>query len=208
MTSAEAATRLKAVVFGVEQPGRLVGAFDVAPELIEIPRLVAVEGAFGDTGKALAGLLDLAQEPAEIARRQLARLDRLQPVVEDVECTHISVETSGRSVRAFSRALPIAARIEVGIAGVGQIEADDVVGGGLQMPRRERRLVGVERDDRQPILGAAAITHIGFVDLEDARQIFGALDAAGEPEDAFGIAGEQRIIQAPTCLSTRLPARN
>ena len=67
-------------------------------------------------------------------------------------------------------------------------------------------LVGVQLDDRQPVLRAAAVAAVGLVDFENARQILGPLDKAGEPENAFGVAGEQRIIQAPTCLSTRLPA--
>ena len=57
------------------------------------------------------------------------------------------------------------------------------------------------------------LAHAGF-ETDEAWDVLttfvflasGALDRAGEPEDAFGIAGKQRIIQAPTCLSTRLPA--
>ena len=55
---------------------------------------------------------------------------------------------------------------------------------------------------------AALVAGIGLVDFEYARQVLGALDKAGEPEDALGVAREERITQAPTCLSTRLPVRN
>ena len=59
------------VIFDVEQPRRLVGALDIAAELIEVPALVAEEGALGDAGMGLAGLLDGAEECREPAGRQI-----------------------------------------------------------------------------------------------------------------------------------------
>src|SRR6516162_8154697 len=49
--------RQQQVIFDVEQPCRLVGALDVASELVEIPTLIAEKGALGDPGMSLAGLL-------------------------------------------------------------------------------------------------------------------------------------------------------
>jgi hypothetical protein len=74
------------------------------------------------------------------------------------------------------------------------------------MPGEEGFFIGVELHNRKPVLAAMAVAREGLVDVENARQILGALDEAGQPEDAFGMAGKQRVIQAPTCLSTRLPA--
>ena len=44
--------------------------------------------------------------------------------------------------------------------------------------------------------------------LDRCGEVLRPLDEPAEPKDAFGVAGEQRITQAPTCLSTRLPVRN
>jgi len=49
------------VIFDVEQPRRLIGALDIAAELIEIPTLVAEKSALGDAGMSLTGLLYRAE---------------------------------------------------------------------------------------------------------------------------------------------------
>ena len=43
-----------AVELDVQQAGRLVGPFDIAAKLVEVPALVAEEGALGDAGVGLA----------------------------------------------------------------------------------------------------------------------------------------------------------
>jgi hypothetical protein len=59
------------VVLDVEQPCGLVGALDIATELIEIPALVAEEGSLGDARMGLAGLLDGGEECSEPAGHQV-----------------------------------------------------------------------------------------------------------------------------------------
>ena len=64
------------MVFDVEQARGLVGALDIAAELVEVPALVAVERALGDAGMGLAGFLDHREQAGEPAGRQIGRLDR------------------------------------------------------------------------------------------------------------------------------------
>src|SRR5207237_5743591 len=82
---------------------------------------------------------------------------------------------------------------------VGEVEADDTLGIGGGVGTEEPLLVRVQLQDRQPV--AAAVAREGLVDLEDPRQILGTLDRPREPEDAFGIAREQRVAHSSTQVS-------
>src|ERR1700721_2658936 len=57
------------VVLVVEQAGRLIGALDIAPELVKVRGLVAIKGTLGDASEGLASFLDLGQQPRQVAGR-------------------------------------------------------------------------------------------------------------------------------------------
>jgi hypothetical protein len=179
-----------------------------AAELIEIPALVAEKGALGNTGVGLAALLYRAEQCGEPTRCQVGLAQSEEAIVEHVELhPHL-----GRDQR------PKRARILPGIADRaddrGRIgDVDDVE---FHHARRGRRRVGGEKaflvrvqlDDRAPVLAAPAVAREGLVDVEDAREVLGALDIAREPEDAVRVTGEQNVSQRPRCPSSRRPARN
>ena len=79
--------------------------------------------------------------------------------------------------------------------------------GRLRVVVEEALGVGVELHDRQPLLHALAVLREGLVDVEDAREVLGALHVARHPEAVLGEAGEQ-AIQAPRYPSCPRPARS
>src|SRR5262249_56716747 len=91
------------------------------------------------------------------------------------------------------------------IARVERVEMHDSFAVDAAMRGEKPLAVAMDFEQGGPILRPVARGTGAVGDVEDARQVLGALDLAGHPEDAVGIAGQQ-ARQAPTCLSTRPPA--
>ena len=200
-------------IFCVEQTGRLVGTLDILPEPIKIRRLVAVEGALGNAGKGLTGFLDAGEQARQAARQHVARTDRAHAVIKGIELhPHLGRDQGPQRPRVLAR-IGDRAQDRGRIVGVGEIERQDAFGARRPVLFVEALLIGVQLNDREPALGGAAAARESLVDIEDARQVFGALDKARQPEDALGVASEERAATqdpapAPRYLSTRLPARS
>ena len=67
---------------------------------------------------------------------------------------------------------------------------DSVVGCGRFMIGEKALLIRIQLNDRPPVLTAAAVAREGLIDVEDPREVLGALDIAREPEDAVRVTGE------------------
>ena len=73
------------MVLHVDQAGGLVRPLEQTAELIEVPTLVAIEGALRDAGMALAALLDGAAEARNAFFRDVLGPQGTHAIVEGVE---------------------------------------------------------------------------------------------------------------------------
>ena len=191
----------------IEQAGGLVGALEIAAELVEGPALVAEEGALGDAGMGLAGLLDGGAQPRQVGRAHRLGGQLLQPVVEHVELRpHLDADQRAQHAGIVA-CRPHGEADRGRIGGIREIEGGHRGGVGDGVAREEAILVGVDLNHRQPVVTIAAVAGVAVVDVEQAGEVFRPLDVAGHPEQAVGVAGEQ-ARQGPRYPSTRRPARS
>ena len=95
---------------------RLIGALDIAADLIEAPPRAAGKCALGDPGVRLACLRYRRKRRGQVAGREIAAGKQDEAVIEHVELhPHFQSRSTAVDPRALSRALRIAPMIEVGL---------------------------------------------------------------------------------------------
>lgn len=77
--------RQKCVVADINQPGNLVTAFQMFAQQIEQPRLIPIQGAFGNTKMGLAFLLQPVAQAGKAVHPDIGGLQVQHPAGEDVE---------------------------------------------------------------------------------------------------------------------------
>src|SRR5271166_709816 len=168
--------RQQRVVLDVEQARRLVGALQVTADLVETPSLVAEERAFRDAGMGLAGLLDLAEQVRQQPGAERDFREAGHAGVELVQL-HPHLGRDQRSQGTGVLARPLDRTDDRGrVFRIRDIECEDAFGRGFLVLGEEALLVRIELDDWQPVVLAGAIPREGFVYIEYAGEILGALD--------------------------------
>ena len=192
--------RQQRVVLHVQDPCRVVGAFDVRPKPDEVIRLVAQHGAEGHTPEEVRAHLHPVEEfgyPAALDPRVVV-LAHLEPRRVQV-FVHLRGDRAAHRARRFARGAQ-AAEDRRGIARVEDHVAQHVLGGKLA---EMRVVVGRESgsDERhRPRLrpGEARLGHVvgqqrhPVRHIEQPRGVLGALDVARHPEELVCSTAEHR----------------
>ena len=69
-------------------------------------------------------------------------------------------------------------------------------------------LIGMQFQQRMPLLSSLPIPGEGGVGFKNSRQILGPLDVAGEPKDRPRVARKKNVRQEPKYPSNRPPGTN
>ena len=170
--------RQQQMVFDVEKARRLVGPLDVPADLVEVPALVAEECPFGDAGMGLAGFLDHRKQRRQIAGCKIFGPQFRQAIVEHVKLNpHLGGNQRPQCASVLARVADCADD-RGRIVAVDDIKIDDVVRGGRVVAGEKTFLIRIQLNDRPPVLTAAAVAREGLVDIENPREVLGALDIA------------------------------
>ena len=185
------------VVLDVQQPGHLVGTLDLAAQLVEVPALVAEEGAFRGAGVGLHAFLDAGAQARQGVAFQLGGLDGHGVAVEHVELgPHLRAD-EGAQLAGVGAGGFQAVRDAGGVEAVAEVELLDAGAVHGQAALAQAVGVGVDGDQGGPGLGLAARAFEGLRHVNQAGQVLDALQVAGHPEQALGVAGQQGgLVQA------------
>ncbi len=164
----------------------------------ERPALVAIERALRNAHLRVAAALDGIAAPRQAGLGEIAFGQAEQARIEVVDLQpHIAGDQRPQGARIFPGRTD-RGEDGTGIFQPGDVIGDDVLGGLLGELRGEMLLVGIERQDPGPAALARTRPLKRGLHLQDARHAFGALQIAGQPEDAFGVARKQcRAHEAP-----------
>src|SRR5271155_5818827 len=196
------------MIFDVEKERRLVGPFDVAANLVEIPALVTEERPFGDAGMGLAGFLYHRKQRRQIAGCKVFRTQLRQAIVEHVELNpHLGGNQRPQCASVLARVADCADD-RGRIVAVDDVKIHDAGRSGRVVTGEKTLLVRVQLNNRAPVLTAAAVAREGLVDVENPREVLRALDITREPKDAVRVAGEQDVRQRPRYPWSRRLATN
>ena len=109
--------------------------------------------------------------------------------------SQVSIVIWSRTMRAFSRAWQTEETMEFGLSWAEHHEFRDRSGGRALMAGCERILVAGSLNDRQPVFAHLRIVHAAKIQqqleiyIQDARDVFRALDVARHPVERVGDAG-------------------
>ena len=106
-----------ALIFHVQDAGRLAGAFQVLAQLEELPRLAVRHGPFADAVDELVDALDLLVELAAVASYSLRPPAFAATGGSNSSRSHMSALMTSRMIRAFSRAAASEETMLLGLAG-------------------------------------------------------------------------------------------
>ena len=204
--------RQQQVEFDVEDARGVVGALLVEAEPREPVGVVAQHGAVGAAVEAQRGFLHPAQEAHELLARgrPVAEALELQPGAVD-RVPHFHGERGAHGARIGARELEaVADRRRIG--GREAQEFGDRLLVGLRIVRGERAGAAGGGDRRFPFVAGADIGERqrgqALRHLEDAREIFRALDVAREPVEVVGGAREHVTCPTPRYPWCRRPGSN
>ena len=226
-----AAARFHDVELGVEDARGVVGALQLRAEADEVVALVLQQRAEDGTAKQRGAHL----HPVEEFRRAVvhALLVALRAQVEPggIEgFPHLGGDRAAHGMRVLARGAQ-AGEQRRWVVGVGDEEVQHRVGAHRIVAGEVRLLQAVERDQRLPVaVGGFGRLHQRQApgDVEQAGEVFGALDQARHPEQVVGgtaqhgrvSAGRRKrarrragrgralIVRAPRCPWCRRPARS
>ena len=90
----------------------------------------------------------------------------------------------------------------VRVLGIDDVEAHDVLGGGLLVALEESFFITMELEDGEPVVGALHVARKGLVDVDNAREVLGALHVTRRPVAVLSESCEE-TTQGPTYPSCR-----
>ena len=176
----------------IEQPAGLVGALHELAEPEKWPGFVAVEGAFGGAELRIAAALDRIAGSRQPHLGEVARPECAEPVMEVIQLIpHVDGQHRPQRPRIFPRR-PDRRLDRSRIIRMRHIEADHVVRACFLEGVRKNLFIRVKRHDPSPRIVVAPPLKRGLR-FKDARKALGALEIAGHPEDAFGVAGKEAV---------------
>jgi len=179
-----------------EEARRLIGTFDVFSKVVKTPRFSAEKCSLGNAFEGLASFLDLAANPRKAGKGDAPLGGSGKLVAKNVQLLpHLRTYKVAHRPRILPRRRGCISNGRR-VAAIAYIESENGLRCNLFMAFEKSFAVGIENQNTFPVGAVGLVARIGFIDVENARDTFGALQVAPEPEDIRSKSCDQ-IRQEP-----------